>query len=94
MISTIDERAQGVADELGLSAEQREIVAVALTSVAYDMAAACDAWAPVWRDYYSRKIAPHQLATAVWAMGRKIRLFAHGKAVEIKPGEEIGNEQQ
>lgn len=89
MISTIDQRAQGVADELGLTDAQREIVAVALAAVAFDMAQACDAWAATWRALYTRRIDGHQLATAVNAMGYKIRDYAHGKSVEIMPGVEV-----
>ena len=85
MIDTIDERAQGVADELGLTDAQREIVAVALAALARDLAGVCDVWAATWREIYTRRIDGHQLATAVNAMGRKFRNYAQGEDEGILP---------
>ena len=85
MIDTIDERAQGVADELGLTDAQREIVAFAFAALACDLAGVCDAWAATWRELYTRRIDGHQLATAVNAMGCKIRNYAQGEDKDLLP---------
>ena len=85
MIDTIDERAQGVADELGLTDVQREIVAVALAALACDLSEVCDVWAATWRELYTQRIDGHQLATAVNAMGRKIRDYAQGEDKDMLP---------